>query len=46
MIPTVVQGLGIAIISAGVSLVYLPAGIICAGIGTLLFGLALGLGKK
>jgi hypothetical protein len=38
---TVLQASGIAVIAIGVGLWFLPAGIIFAGIGLTLFGLAL-----
>lgn len=40
MISTILQVAGVGIIVAGVSLIWLPAGIIAAGIGLLLIGLA------
>jgi glucose dehydrogenase len=40
LLPTILQALGIAVISVGVSLFYLPAGLVIAGAGILLFGLA------
>jgi hypothetical protein len=41
MVASVLQVSGIAAIAIGAGLVYIPAGIIAAGIGALLFGLAL-----
>lgn len=35
------QAVGIAVISIGVGMAWLPAGIVVAGIGMVLFGLAL-----
>jgi hypothetical protein len=40
VISTILQVAGVGIIVAGVSLIWLPAGIIAAGIGLLLIGLA------
>ena len=40
MISTILQVAGVGVIVAGVSLIWLPAGIIAAGIGLLLIGLA------
>jgi len=41
LLPTIFQAAGIAVISVAVGLIYLPAGLVCAGVGVLLFGLAL-----
>ena len=46
MLATILQAAGIAIISIGAGLVYLPAGILAGGVGVLLFGLALDKGDK
>jgi uncharacterized membrane protein len=40
LLPTILQALGIATIAFGVSLIFVPAGLIIAGSGILLFGLA------
>ena len=40
MISTILQVAGVGVIVAGVSLIWLPAGIIAAGVGLLLIGLA------
>jgi len=41
LLPTIFQAIGIAVISFAVGLIFVPAGLICAGVGVLLFGLAL-----
>jgi hypothetical protein len=41
MVATVLQICGIAAIAIGAGLVFIPAGIIAAGVGALLIGLAL-----
>jgi hypothetical protein len=41
MLATVLQAAGLAVVAIGVGLWFVPAGIIVAGIGCLLFGLAL-----
>lgn len=41
MLPTILQATGIAVISVAVGLIFVPAGLVCAGVGVLLFGLAL-----
>lgn len=41
MLATGLQIAGIAVIALGVGFIFIPAGIIIAGIGALLFGLAL-----
>jgi hypothetical protein len=41
MLATVIQVLGITLVSVGVGIAYPPAGIVVAGVGLLLFGLAL-----
>lgn len=40
MVSTILQVAGVGVIVAGVSLIWLPAGIIAAGVGLLLIGLA------
>jgi hypothetical protein len=46
LLATILQASGIAVISVGVSLIFLPAGLVVAGLGVLLFGLALDKGGK
>lgn len=46
LLATILQASGIAVISVGVSLIFIPAGLVVAGIGVLLFGLALDKGGK
>lgn len=41
MLATVLQAVGIAVVSLGVGLWFPPAGVVVAGIGIVLFGLAL-----
>jgi hypothetical protein len=41
MLATVIQVFGITLVSVGVGIAYPPAGIVVAGVGLLLFGLAL-----
>lgn len=41
MLATVLQAVGIAVVSFGVGLWFPPAGVIVAGVGIVLFGLAL-----
>jgi hypothetical protein len=41
MLATVLQAAGLAVVAIGVGLWFVPAGIIVAGVGCLLFGLAL-----
>jgi hypothetical protein len=45
MISSIIQASGITIIAVGLGFIYPPAGIIAFGLGTLLFGLALGMDK-
>jgi hypothetical protein len=45
MISSIIQAVGIIVVAAGIALIYPPAGLIALGIGTLLFGLALGTDK-
>jgi hypothetical protein len=40
LLPTILQAIGITVIAFAVSLIYIPAGLIVAGTGVLLFGLA------
>lgn len=40
LLPSILQASGIAVIAVGAGLVYFPAGLIVAGVGILLFGLA------
>ena len=46
LLATILQASGIAVISIGVSLIFIPAGLVVAGVGVLLFGLALDKGGK
>ncbi len=46
LLETILQASGIAVISVGVSLIFIPAGLVVAGVGVLLFGLALDKGGK
>jgi hypothetical protein len=46
LLATILQASGIAVISLGVSLIFFPAGLVVAGVGVLLFGLALDKGGK
>jgi hypothetical protein len=41
MIATLVQAAGVVAIAIGLGLIWMPLGIVAAGIGTLLFGIAL-----
>jgi hypothetical protein len=45
MISSIIQATGIIIVAVGIGFIYPPAGLIALGIGTLLFGLALGMDK-
>jgi len=45
LIATIFQAVGVAVISVGLGLFFLPAGVVAAGVGCLLFGLALERGK-
>lgn len=45
MISTILQAFGIAVVATGLALMYLPLGIVSAGVGVLLFGIALEKGK-
>jgi hypothetical protein len=45
MISSIIQATGIIIVALGIGFIYPPAGLIALGIGTLLFGLALGMDK-
>ena len=40
MVSTILQVAGVGVIVAGISLIWLPAGIIAAGVGLVLIGLA------
>lgn len=46
LVAIILQPVGAAAIAAGVGLVYVPAGIICAGIEAVLFGLSLELAGR
>lgn len=41
MLATVLQAVGVAVVSVGVGLWFAPAGVVVAGVGCVLFGLAL-----
>lgn len=41
MLPLILQVTGLTVVSVAVGLVYFPAGLFVAGVGVLLFGLAL-----
>lgn len=45
MISSIVQAVGIIVVALGIGWIYPPAGVIALGIGTLIFGLALGTDK-
>ncbi len=45
MISSIVQAVGVIIVALGIGWIYPPAGVIVLGIGTVLFGLALGWDK-
>jgi hypothetical protein len=45
MFATILQVVGISLVSVGVGLWFLPAGIIVAGLGFVLFGIAIERGK-
>jgi hypothetical protein len=40
LLPTILQAFGVAVIATGISLIFLPAGVVAFGAGFLLFGLA------
>jgi hypothetical protein len=40
LLATIIQAIGIAVVALGVGLTYPPAGVVVAGIGMILFGLA------
>ena len=46
MIATIFQGSGAALIAIGVGVVFPPLGVVVAGVGVLLFGLAIERGQK
>ena len=46
MLATIAQALGLLTISAGISWVYAPAGLVALGISITLFGLAVERGNK
>lgn len=46
MIATILQVTGIALVSLGVGFMFPPAGVVIAGVGMVLFGLALERGAK
>lgn len=41
LLSTILQAVGISVIALAISLIYIPAGLVVAGTGVLLFGLAL-----
>lgn len=41
MIATILQACGVAVFALGLSLIWLPLGIVAAGVGMVLFGLAI-----
>ena len=41
MLSTILQAIGVAAVTVGLGLIYVPAGVIAGGVGVLLFGLAL-----
>jgi hypothetical protein len=41
LLPTILQAVGISVIAFAVALIYVPVGLVIAGTGVLLFGLAL-----
>jgi hypothetical protein len=45
MISSIVQAVGVIFVALGIGWIYPPAGVIALGVGTLLFGLALGTDK-
>lgn len=46
MVATIFQAAGAALIAIGVGVVFPPAGLVVAGVGVLLFGLAIERGGK
>lgn len=45
MLATILQVAGITLVSVGVGLWFLPAGVVVAGLGLVLFGIAIERGK-
>lgn len=45
MVATILQVAGITLVSVGVGLWFLPAGVVVAGLGLVLFGIAIERGK-
>jgi hypothetical protein len=45
MFATILQASGVALVALGVAFIFPPAGLIVAGVGAVLFGLALERGK-
>jgi hypothetical protein len=45
MISSIVQAVGVIVIALGIGWIYPPAGVMALGVGTLLFGLAIGWDK-
>ena len=46
MVATILQVTGITLVSLGIGLIFPPAGVIMAGVGAVLFGLAIERGRK
>ena len=46
MLSTLLQIFGVALVAVGAGLEFFPAGVVLAGVGVLLFGLALDKGDK
>jgi hypothetical protein len=46
MIATILQVTGISLVSLGIGLIFPPAGVVVAGIGMVLFGMAIERGTK
>ena len=46
MIATILQVTGISLVSLGIGLIFPPAGVVVAGLGMVLFGMAIERGAK
>lgn len=46
MIATILQVTGISLVSLGIGLIFPPAGVVVAGLGMVLFGMAIERGTK
>jgi hypothetical protein len=46
MIATIMQATGVAVVAIGVGLWFVPAGLVVAGVGMMLFGMAIERGAK